>query len=200
MKKLLVIGALALVALLVLIWRELHETIEVPIVAAHAKPAPVDKPGPIEPVPTPDVAPPPPADALVVPPAVGSDGKVNPNSDQFFDRFVEHQPKVVSRAAMTCYRTHSLGMDQWIRFSYVGHIRNGEVTFSDVRTKESRLNDAALESCMLNEIGRAHFHDDTLPDVEAYPDEAVLNPERGGKKYQHGNDDDSPMAPPGTPR
>jgi hypothetical protein len=92
-------------------------------------------------------------------------------------------------------------MDQWITISFVGHIKNGEVTFSNVRAKESRLDDKELEDCMLAAVTKAHWHDDSLPDVEQYPDETTLNPERGGKKYLHDSrDDNATPAPPDTPR
>jgi len=193
MRKLLVVGALAVLALLLLTLHELR--------------APVAAPAPTTP-PVSAAAPSPAAPARSLgQPAVaattGSDGKVNPNSDDFFDRFIERQPRVTSRAAMSCYRggLHRRTMDQWIRYSFVGHIKNGEVTFSDVKVKESRLDDKELESCMLAAVAAAHWHDDSLPDVDRYEDEATLNPERGGQKYLHDSkDDDATPAPDDTPR
>jgi hypothetical protein len=191
MRKLLVVGALAVVALLVLVLYEIHAQVNAAPVAALPTSATVaSRAAPI-------------AHAPVAKAATAPDGdKVNANSDEFFDRFVERQPKVASRAAMTCYRrdTHRRTMDQWLRFSFVGHIKNGEVTFSDVKAKESRLDDKELEDCMLAAVAKAHWHDDSLPDVDHYEDEATLNPERGGKKYMHDNDDDATPAPSDTPR
>jgi hypothetical protein len=194
MRKLLALGALAVIALLVLI---LHE-IRSPVDAAPASTA------------APAIASPPPAPSITrapvkltnTAPAAGSDGKVNANSDEFLDRFVDRQPKVASRAAMTCYRggLHRRTMDQWITFSFVGHIKNGEVTFSDVKTKQSKLDDKELEDCMLAAVANTHWHDDSLPDVDRYEDETTLNPERGGKKYLHDSDDDATPAPADTPR
>jgi hypothetical protein len=192
MRKLLVAGALAVIALLVLVLYEIHAQVNAAPVATSPAPAAVaSRPAPITHAPVAKVA-----------TAPDGDNKVNANSDEFFDRFVERQPKVASRAAMTCYRrdTHRRTMDQWIRFSFVAHIKNGEVTFSDVKAKESRLDDKELEDCMLAAVAKAHWHDDSLPDVDHYDDEATLNPERGGKKYMHDNDDDATPAPTDTPR
>jgi hypothetical protein len=192
MRKLLVVGALAVIALLVLVLYEIHAQVDAAPVAASpasASASAASRPAPIAPV----------AKVATTP---DGDNRVNANSDDFLDRFVDRQPKVASRAAMTCYRggSHRRTMDQWIRFSFVGHIKNGEVTFSDVKTKESRLDDKVLEDCMLAAVATAHWHDDSLPDVDHYEDETTLNPERGGKKYMHDNDDDATPAPTNTPR
>jgi hypothetical protein len=191
MRKLLVVSALGVLALLALLLHEIRAPVDAapaarsPAPSAVASPpAPIARaPAKIEPVAAPE-----------------GDDKVNPNSDDFFDRFVERQPKVASRAAMSCYRGGRT-MNQWIRFSFVGHIKNGEVTFSDVKTKESRLDDKQLEDCMLAAVANTHWHDDTLPDVDRYEDETTLNPERGGKKYLHDSrNDDATPAPADTPR
>ncbi|MEO8846051.1 MAG: hypothetical protein ABI591_12370 [Kofleriaceae bacterium] len=196
MQKLLVAGALAVITLLVVVLYGIHAQVSAAPVASTPVAAVVaSQPAPITRAP---VAP---AKVEATPDGDG-DTKVNANSDDFFDRFVERQPKVASRAAMSCYRggLHRRTMDQWITFSFVGHIKNGEVTFSDVKTKESRLDDKELEDCMLGAVAKAHWHDDSLPDVDHYADETTLNPERGGKKYMHTNDDDATPAPPNTPR
>jgi hypothetical protein len=185
MRKLLVVGALAVIALLVLLLHEIRAQVDAAPVAAKPSPAPVvaPTPAPVQ-APVKLAAPAPPAD---------DDGKVNPNSDEFLDRFVDQQPRMASRAAMSCYHggLHKRTMNQWIRFSFVGHIKHGEVTFSDVKTEESRLDDKELEDCMLAAVANAHWHDDSLPDTESYPDQTTLNPERGGKKYLHDSDDDA---------
>jgi hypothetical protein len=195
MQKLLAVGALAVIALLVLILHEIRAQVD----AAPAAKAPT--PAPVIASPPPPVTQPPVKLANVAP-APDSDGKVNANSDEFLDRFVDRQPKVASRAAMTCYKggLHRRTMNQWIRFSFVGHIKNGEVTFTDVKTKQSKLDDKELEDCMLAAVASTHWHDDSLPDVDHYEDETTLNPERGGKKYLHDNDDDATPAPADTPR
>jgi len=193
MRKLLVVGAVAVIVLLVVVFYGIHAEVAAAPVARTPAPAPVaSRAAPITHAPV----------EVAKVTTVDGDGKVNANSDEFFDRFVERQPKVASRAAMSCYRgaTHRRTMDQWIRFSFVGHIKNGEVTFSDVKAKESRLDDKELEDCMLAAVAKAHWHDDSLPDVDHYDDETTLNPERGGKKYMHENDDDATPAPTNTPR
>jgi hypothetical protein len=193
-RKLLGVGALAVLALLLVVLYEIHARVDAsPVVSAPAAPTSSS-------VHQTTVAPPLKAKQLATVP--DGDAKVNVNSDEFFDRFVERQPRMASSAAMSCYRggSHRRTMDQWIRFSFVGHIKNGEITFSDVKTKESRLDDKELEDCMLAAVAAAHWHDDTLPDVDRYDDETTLNPERGGKKYLHANDDDATPAPTDTPR
>jgi hypothetical protein len=194
MRKLLVIGALAIIALLVLMLHEIRAQVD----AAPVASAPI-APAPIAPPPAPVQAP---IKLATPPPAPESDGKINPNSDDFLDHFIDKQPRVASRAAMSCYHggLHKRTMNQWIRFSFVGHVKNGEVTFTDVNTQESRLDDKELEDCMLAAVANAHWHDDSLPDTESYPDQTTLNPERGGKKYLHDSDDDATPAPPDTPR
>ena len=191
--KLLVVGAIAVLALLVVVFYGIHTQVSAaPVVTATTSTTAVtSKPIPRAPVAIANVA-----------AAQDATTKVNPNSDEFLDRFVERQPRAASAAAMSCYRgtTHRKTMDQWIKFSFVSHVKNGEVTFSDVKTKESRLDDRDLETCMLAAVANTHWHDDSLPDVDSYEDETVLNPERGGKKYLHDNDDDATPAPTDTPR
>jgi hypothetical protein len=194
MRKLLVVGALAVIALLVLVLYEIRAQVDAaPVAASPASASVASRPAPVAHAPV---------EVAKVATTPDGDNRVNVNSDDFLDRFVDRQPKVASRAAMTCYRggLHRRTMDQWIRFSFVGHIKNGEVTFSDVKTKESRLDDKVLEDCMLAAVATTHWHDDSLPDVDHYEDETTLNPERGGKKYMHDNDDDATPAPANTPR
>lgn len=195
MRKLLAVGALVLVALVVLMLHEMRAHVDA-AVAAPAQPPPAIS---VSTTSAPHAGAQAPAVAL----PAAQDGKVNVNSDDFFDNFVERQPKVVSRAAMTCYHggLNRRSMDQWITISFTGQIKNGEVTFSNVKAKESRLDDKELEDCMLAAVTKAHWHDDSLPDVDHYEDETTLNPERGGKKYLHDSrDDGATPAPPDTPR
>jgi len=183
MRRLLVVAALGLIALLAFMLHEIRAEVAVTPAAVPSQAPAASPPAPVTHAAV-ELA-----KAATTPPA--PDTKVNANSDEFFDRFVERQPKAASRAAMTCYRggLHRRTMDQWITFSFVGHIKNGEVTFSDVKAKESRLDDKELEDCMLAAVANAHWHDDTLPDVDHYEDQTTLNPERGGKKYMHDSDD-----------
>jgi hypothetical protein len=197
MRKLLVVGALAVAALVVLMLREMRGHVDAaPVPTTRSTAAPVATTAPAAMT---RAA----AQLADIATAPNPDGKVNANSDDFFDRFVERQPKIVSRTAMTCYQggLHRRSMNQWITISFVGHIKNGEVTFSDVKAKESRLDDKELEDCMLAAVTKAHWHDDSLPDVDHYEDETTLNPERGGQKYLHDSrNDNAPPAPPDTPR
>jgi hypothetical protein len=194
MKRLLAIGAVAVFAMLLFLLHALHAPVDAaPAATASTAPAPMKTAVAI--APTSVLSTPPPA------PAAEDDGKVNVNSDDFFDRYVERQPKVVSRAAMSCYRggLDRRTMDQYITIAFVGHIKDGEATFTDVKAKDSHLDDKTLEDCMIASVAQAHFHDDSLPDVAEYADTTTLTPERGGKKYMR-HDDDGPAAPADTPR
>ena len=164
MQKLLVVGALGVIALLVFTLHEIRAEVA-PAAAPPPAAAVANQPSPVTRAPVPLAK-----TATTTP---EGDTKVDANSDEFFDRFVERQPRAASRAAMTCYYrggVHRRTMDQWITFSFVGHIKNGEVTFSDVKAKESRLDDKELEDCMLSAVASAHWHDDSLPDVDHYED------------------------------
>jgi hypothetical protein len=194
MRKLLLVGTIGLIAVLVLLWREMHAPVD-------AAPAPQQIATAAAAAPT-QAAQAAQALAKVAEAAkVSSDGKVNPNSDDFFYNFVEKGPKVASRAAMSCYAggLHRRAHDQWITFSFVEHIKDGEVTINKVTVDNSTLNDKELEDCMVAAVGKAHWHDDSLPDTDKYEDSATLNPERGGKKYMP-SDHEGPLAPPDTPR
>src|ERR1700734_3784513 len=95
MRKLLVVGALAVIALLVLMLHEIRAQVDAAPVAAKPSPPPIVAPAP---------APVQPPVKLVAPaPQPVDDGKVNPNSDEFLDRFIDKQPRMASRAAMSCY-------------------------------------------------------------------------------------------------
>ena len=192
MKKLLVIGALGLIALLVVIWWQLHATVEAaPAVAARA-PQVATRMMALPVVPR--------AVAPAVAPAPPAPGKLDPGSDEFFNMFTERVPVFTSKAAMSCYHRglRRRTMDQSITLTFVDHIKDGEVTVSDVKVKRSTLGDMQLEACMIDAVAHTHWHDDTLPDV-TQDDEVAITPERGGKKYM---DDDyvGPEAPPNTPR
>jgi len=67
-------------------------------------------------------------------------------------------------------------------------IVNGEVSVHDVTIKESTINDPALETCFIQEVMRATWKDDELPDWEQ-DDELVIRPERGMKKFWRDNID-----------
>jgi hypothetical protein len=129
------------------------------------------------------------------------DGKVVIASDEFMRRFTDAAPAKVSGPAMrSCYHggLHRVGHDALITVDFKETIKDGEVTMSNVHAKESSLGDPELESCMLNAIAHAHWHDDALPDY-SQDDEVTITPERVNKKYNP-RDYVGPAAPPNTPR
>lgn len=189
MGKWLAAGGVVLLVLLLLLWREMRP--------GHAVPPKQAKPVAVEPTPTPSAgsAEPSMADEIAKAAAerVGDPEKptkLDPRSDEFFYRFDEAIPKVLTRNAAKCYegRHGSLHRNQKLSLRYKVKVVNGEVRISDVSIKESTLNDAALETCFIQQVQRSTWHDDELPDV-GIDDELVLRPERGMKKYWQDNID-----------
>ena len=126
-----------------------------------------------------------PATAPSVPP-----GKLDPRSDEFFYKFDEAVPKILTRNAASCYegRHGSLHRNQKLSLRFKTKIVNGEVSVHDVTIKESTLNDSALETCFIQEVMRSSWKDNELPDWEQ-DDELVIRPERGMKKFWRDNAD-----------
>lgn len=119
-----------------------------------------------------------------------STGKIDPRSDQFFNRFDEVVPRELTRNAARCYegRHGQLHRNQGMKLKYKIRISNGQVTVRDVTVQDSTIGDPALENCFLQEVARSSWKDDELPDWEQ-EDELVLRPERGMKKYWRDNAD-----------
>lgn len=196
MGKWLAIGGAALLILLVVLWRQLDTSSAAapqPVKKAEAAP-PVDDPlanakavakaehekaGVPEPV-----APPPSAD--------GKPAKLDPAGDEFFYKFQEATPAILSREVVKCYEgrdeSQRLHRNQKLTLEFHIKIKDGEVTISNVHEKENTLKDAALTACFTQAVQRKTWHDDALPDWEA-DDQLVIRPERGLKKYMQSNID-----------
>jgi hypothetical protein len=134
-----------------------------------------------------------PAAAAHTDPVAATDGKpakLDPRSDEFFYKFDETIPKVLTRNAAKCYdgRSGSLQRNQKLSLNYKVKVVNGEVLVQDVKIKESTLNDSALETCFIQAVQRSTWKDDALPDV-TIDDMVVLRPERGMRKYSQENID-----------
>ena len=190
MGKWLAAGGLVLLILLVFLWREMRST--------EARTSPV-KPAKPAVAPVAPVASQAPDKALVaavpavtepVAPADGKPAKLDPRTDEFFYKFDELIPKVVTRNAAKCYegRHGSMHRNQKLSLRYKVKVVNGEVQIREVTIKESTLGDSALETCFIQQVQRSTWKDDELPDVEI-EDEVVLRPERGMKKYWQDNMD-----------
>jgi hypothetical protein len=190
MAKWLAAAAAVVLALLIVLWREMRgagspEPVA-PVAAldraAHPAAAPA---APSLPVAQPravaaEVAP------AVEPPAKPT--KLDPRSDEFFWKVDEAVPKVVTRNAARCYegRHGTLNRNQKLSLTYKVKVVDGQLAIRDVRVKESTLNDPALETCFLQEVQRSTWRDDELPDIE-FDDMVLLRPERGMKKYWQDN-------------
>jgi hypothetical protein len=122
--------------------------------------------------------------ALAAPPTDGKPAKLDVRSDEFFNKFDEAIPKVLTRNAAKCYegRHHSLHRNQKLSLRYQVRTVNGQVAVSDVTIKDNTIHDPALEACFIQEVLHSTWKDDALPDF-AMSDELVLRPERGMKKY-----------------
>jgi hypothetical protein len=180
MKKLLAIGSLAVVALLVLIWYQLHEPAE----AATVRPkAAVVMPPPIAPrAADPGLA----QAAKKVAEVTGKPEKVDPASDAFFYAFDDRAPREPQVNAATCYTGGLTRVHRNAKLKLFADIviKDGEVTYQNVKiSPESTISDKTLVDCMVREVAATHWHDDTLPDYTLPADEILIRPERGMKKY-----------------
>jgi len=189
MGKWLTAGGLVIIVLLVLLWREMRPTEAKTTVSSHEPVVALAPPSASQgPVATPAVA-----TAEATEPVAAEDAKpakLDPRSDEFFYRFDEVIPKVLTRNAAKCYegRHGQLHRNQKLSLRYKVQVVNGEVRVHDVTIKESTLGDSALETCFIQEVQRSTWKDDQLPDV-GIDDELVLRPERGMKKFWKDNVD-----------
>lgn len=195
MGKWLAAGGVALALVLFLLWRQLDPTDATAAPATQSKPPAIAteprdalaeakkiaaeehaKAGVVEPV--------------KAPPVAGKPEKIEVQSDEFFYRFQEVVPAVLSRKAAECYEgrpeTQRLHRNQKLTLEFHVKIKDGEVTISDVKPSANTIKDPALEICFTQAVARSGWHDDTLPDWEA-DDQLVIRPERGLKKYMKSN-------------
>lgn len=178
------IVGIAVVALLILLRRELAsgDPIAAPVVIA---PAPAVK---VAEVAAPAAAPAP-APVAKAPAAATPPGKLDPQSDAFFNRFDDVVPARLTRSAASCYEGHAhLDRNQKLKLAFKTQITNGKVTVHDVRVLESTLGDQALETCFVRKVQEATWRDDELPDW-VQDDQLVIRPERGMKKFMKENVD-----------
>ncbi|HET9624847.1 MAG TPA: hypothetical protein VFP84_25945 [Kofleriaceae bacterium] len=182
-KKLLAVGAGLLLVLLVLLLRALRpsEGARPPVAKVVAAPESDVQRALAE---TKPWTPPEVASAEPTPAADGKPAKMDVRSDEFFNKFDEAIPKVLTRNAAKCYEGHhhTLHRNQKLSLKYKVRTVNGQVVVSDVSIKENTINDPGLESCFISEILHSTWKDDSFPDF-AMDDELVLRPERGMKKY-----------------
>lgn len=181
MGKWLAIAGAVVLALLILMWRELDTSSAAPVIDKKPEPVAAAPQINLQPV----------AKTAEVAPVVDDDKpkKLDPMGDEFFNKFIELVPAVLSRQAATCYQ---LGMlkdrNQKMVLTFNVHVHNGDVTVRDVKVDRNTIANPGLESCFIQAVSRSGWHDDSLPDYD-WPDQLVIRPERGLKKYTKENMD-----------
>lgn len=196
-KKSLVIAALALIAILIVMWRQVdrseatpapavaskHEVVThaaAPETVAVAAPAPEAKTAPENMVPPMEPPKPPPAE-----------GKYDPQSDEFFYKHDEIVVPMVMRSAVKCWealpaaKQQTIHRNQSIVIKFKQKITNGTVTMHDIQVDRSSIKDPGLEKCFQDQVLATTWHDDKLPDWEQ-DDEVKISP-RVLKKYTREN-------------
>jgi hypothetical protein len=115
-------------------------------------------------------------------------GKLDPQSDAFFYRFDEAVPPALTAAAAGCYTggLHRVHRNAKVKLGYTIAIADGVVSIHDVHVVESTVADKTLEQCFAREVAGVTWRDDELPDWRQ-PDELVIRPERGMKKFTADN-------------
>ena len=182
MGKWLAAGGVVLLALAALLLYELKGTTTVDA-APRAASITTAAPSTISGAPLPTAAPaaptpPPPVDDPAKP------KKITTDSDAFVREFDDVQPHRLMAQAAKCYTrlNHVSDFNAKMKLTFKDHIKNGEVTISDVKMVESTLNNPALEACMIKQVTSYHWHNDLLPDWEQ-EDMLLVRPERGMKKF-----------------
>jgi len=189
MKKWLGIAALALIAILIVMWQQLEKSEATPAPAqakaSEVVPAVVAAPTP---APAPAIAPAPVEEAA---PAAPKSEKYDPQSDEFFFKHDEVVIPNVMRSAVKCWESLDpakqklFHRNQSIVIKFKQKIVNGTVTMYDAKVERSSIKDPALESCFFNQVLATTWHDDKLPDWEQ-DDEVKISP-RVLKKYTRAN-------------
>ncbi|MDQ3334155.1 MAG: hypothetical protein M4D80_03270 [Myxococcota bacterium] len=205
-KKWLGIGALCLIAILIVMWRQIDtDTTPVP----EAKPvqvaqAPLPPPSAAAAV-APDVVEAPAVAPTAAPEAKKDDGgKYDPQSDEFFHKHDEVVIPNVMRSAVKCWeeldktKRAQFHRNQSVVIKFKQKIVNGTVTVYDAKVERSSIKDAALEACFYKQVLATTWHNDRLPDWEQ-DDEVKISP-RVLKKYTRENIEyeGAEAPPPGT--
>jgi hypothetical protein len=202
MGKWLTAAAVAIVILLIILWRQLDDseatpsqtatapakTIAVSVDPSIALPrAPKTKAGDVAPAaPTTTAAP---------------EGKqvMDMGSDLFYKHFIDIIPKRLWKDAAICYdgKVGTRDRDAKYKLAFNVVVKNGKATIRDlhVATDEdgkpvNTINDPAIESCFYQHVARYQWDANSdmpdgyvMPDYE-YPDELVIRPERSKKYYK----------------
>jgi len=182
MGKWLAAAAVVVVGLLVVLWLQLKQPAEAAVAAQPATPSPIAiATGVAKQTELAEIG-------KKVAAATTTDGKISKASDEFFYRFDDLQPSMLTRNAAKCYTggLHRVHRNQKVKLAFDNRIKDGEVTVENVRVVEATIDDQPMIDCFVKEVQNTHWHDDQLPDYSA-PDELVIRPERGMKKYTEDN-------------
>jgi hypothetical protein len=192
-KKWLGIAALALIAILIVMWKQVDTAVATP--APEVKPTQVSQ-APVQAL-TPIAIPPSTPDVVEAPtdpasPVENDDGtKYDPQSDEFFHKHDEVVIPQVMRSAVKCWeqlepaKQKLFHRNQSIVIKFKQKIVNGTVTMYDASVERSSIKDPALESCFYKQVLATTWHDAKLPDWEQ-DDEVKISP-RVLKKYTRAN-------------
>jgi hypothetical protein len=198
-KKWLGIAALALIAILIVMWQQLDKSEATPApapvqVARAAQPMPAAAPAAVAAAPS---------DEAAAAPADTKSEKYDPQSDEFFFKHDEVVIPNVMRSAVKCWealepaKQQLFNRNQSIVIKFKQKIVNGTVTMYDAKIDRSSIKDPALESCFFSQVLATTWHDDKLPDWEQ-EDEVKISP-RVLKKYTRANIDYVGAEAPPTP-
>lgn len=204
-KKWLGIAALALIAILIVMWRQVdtevsaapeQKPVRVAQAPVHAAPAPLAAPEP-----TPEVVEAPAEPVEEEKPQ--ETGKYDPQSDEFFHKHDEVVIPQVMRSAVKCWealepaKQKLFHRNQSMVIKFKQKIVNGTVTMYDAHVERSSIKDPALETCFFNQVLATTWRDDRLPDW-TQDDEVKISP-RVLKKYTRANIDYVGAEAPKTP-
>jgi hypothetical protein len=182
MAKWLAAGAVALLALLALLWIQIREPAAAVAPAPKAELAAAPAPGAMRTAN--DLA----AAAAKVREAQEHEGKLDPASDGFTYHFDEVMTPNATMQAAKCYTggLNRVHRNQKTKLGYKVVIKNGVVSLSDVHIIESTINDKTLNDCFVREVAKTTWTDEQLPDW-VQDDELLIRPERGMKKFTKEN-------------
>lgn len=119
-----------------------------------------------------------------------NDGKIDSSSDEFQVKFDDVLPQAATRNAAKCYTggLNRVHRNQKVKLRFRNHIKDGVVSITDVQLveDETTIHDKALVDCFMAEVAKTTWTDPELPDWDQ-PDELIIRPERGMKKFTKEN-------------
>jgi hypothetical protein len=179
--KWLAAGAVALVALLALLWMQIREP-------AAAGPAPKQDVAQAAPAPAMNTA----SDLARVAQKArelkAHGGKIDPATDAFTYAFDERVSPMGLMNAAKCYTggINRVHRNQNTKLHYDVVIKDGVVKFENVRIAATSITDKVLNDCFVREVAKTTWTDENLPDWKQ-DDELVISPERSMKKFTKDN-------------